>query len=169
MWLKKKDKQGEKMILGQSIFILMVSVGAIFSVLSQSVHAETETNLAKIQTIELFVKSGTAIVRLDEQDYPNIKAVVHVVDEADVMLDRLNKLLQKTTIEAEARKLAAPFFQDPAFMERLKRAHLAQLQAQRYQLREYPSAVINRGEGLVLGDVNMNSIVDLVSRKGFKE
>jgi Ribonuclease G/E len=169
MWLKKKDKQGGEMILGQLIFILMISVGAIFSVLSQSVHAETETNLAKIQTIELFVKSGTAIVRLDEQDYPNIKAIVHVVDEADLILAQLNKILKITTVEAEARKLAAPYIQDPEFIAQLKRAHLAQLQAQRYQLREYPSAVINRGEGLVLGDVDMNSIVDLVSRKGFKE
>jgi hypothetical protein len=122
-------------------------------------------NLAKIQTIELFVKSGTAIVRLDEQDYPNIKTVVHVVDEADLILARLNKILKTTTIEAEARKLAAPYIQDPEFMVQLKRAHLAQLQAQRYQLNQYPAAVINKGEGLVLGESDMNYIVDFVRSK----
>lgn len=162
MWLNKKDKRGGKEMLGQCIFVLMISVGATFNVFAQE-------DVSSIKEIELFVKSGTAIVRLDEQRYPDIKAVIHVVDEVDMIQDRLNQLLKKTTIESEARKLVAPFFRDPEFMTRFKRAYMAQLQAKRYQLREYPSAVINRGEGLVLGDVDMNSVVERVQQRGLRK
>ncbi len=159
MWLKKKSEKSEKsMNLGQLIFVLIISAGATLNVFAQEL-------VNQVKTIELFVKSGTGIVRLDQEQYPNVKAVLHVVDESDLIEAKLNTLLKTVTTEKKAKALVQPYFQDPEFVARLQRAHLAKLQAERYRLNQYPVAVINKGEGLVLGFFDMNEIVEFVNQK----
>jgi len=164
MWLKEEGEN--QMKLGQHIFVLMLSLGATFNVLALEPKA-----IHKVETIELFVMSGTAIVRLDEKAYPGVKAVLHVVDESDLIKAQLNQMLkqEKLNVESEAKAFLAPYFQDPEFMMQIQRAYLAKMQAKRYQLTSYPSAVINRGVGLVSGDADMNSIVEFVNSRGLKQ
>lgn len=167
MWRKKRG--GKSVNLGQCLGVFVGSIllftGSVFNVFAQGQGLMGQN---KVQTIELFVESGTGIVRLDERVYQNVKWSVHVVDEADQIKASLNELIKNIKNEAEARELVQPYFKDPEFVARLKRAHLAKLQAERYRLKTYPSAVINRGEGLVSGYVDMNLIVDLVNQKGVK-
>lgn len=159
------------MTLGQLILVLALGVGTTFNAFAQESKMTEAGIVHKVEIIELFVTSGTAIVRLDEQDYPNIKAVVHVIDEIELIKLQFNQLLKTKKInnELDAQTLVEPYFKDPDFMMRIKRAYMAKMQAKRYQLKSYPAAVINRGEGLVSGDVDMNFIVEFVNQKGLKK
>lgn len=151
-------------------FVSVLFSGAVLA--DRQVESKAQDAPFEIKTIELFVLSGTPVIRLDQGDYPGVKAVIHVVDEVEQIVDPINARLAQirgeteAEMERKARVILDPLTGSVEFQTRLQRAYLSKLQAERYQLQSYPAAVVNQGAALVLDGTDFNYVIDLLKSKG---